>query len=54
MRLTIGEERRGKILEAALDAAFEANDGREISYTTEELIKKAVEAAINKTEELLA
>jgi hypothetical protein len=52
-RLVIEEERRDEIREAALDAAFQANDGREIGYTTEKLIKEAVEAAINKTEEIL-
>lgn len=54
MRLNIGEKRREQIHEAAINAAFAANDGREIGYETEKLIKEAVEAAINKAEELLA
>lgn len=33
-------------MEAALDAAWEANEFRELSYTVEELIRVAVKAAL--------
>jgi hypothetical protein len=53
VRLVIGEERRDIVLEAAMEAAYKENGEREVNYTTEALIKAAVEAAINKLEELL-
>lgn len=47
------EEERDKIREAAIIAAFEANERREIGYSTETLIQAAVEAAIKRTEEII-
>ena len=54
MRLVIGPNRRNIALEAAMNAAFEANDEKELSYLVEELIEVAVMAAIDKLEELIA
>lgn len=54
MRLVIGPERREAAEEAAMEAAFAANDSKEISYTTEKLIKAGVSAAIDKLETMLA
>lgn len=47
------ESDRDKIHEAAINAAFETNQRREIGYTTETLIQAAIEAAIEKVEELI-
>lgn len=52
--IVISEKRREEIREVAMNAAFEKNERRELPYTTEGLINAAIEAAIDKMEEMLA
>lgn len=50
----IPEPHRARAREAAMEAAFKANGGREVSYTTERLIQEAVEAALDMIEHINA
>jgi len=52
-RLVLRQEVREEAQEAALEAAFKFNDEKELSYHIEEIVIRAVEAALAVVEERL-